>query len=253
VSVIDLQRPRVYVGFDANELMAVNSAIASMRSFQGASAFDIRFLALSYLCAQGLYTRPTERRDNHLWDVRSEAPMTTEHAIARFFVPLLCEYRGWALFMDGDVLVRRSLADLFALADPTKAVQVVQHPPMTAAAPKKEGQPQTLYTRKNWSSVMLFNCAHPSNHALTIDLLNTLPGRDLHRFCWLDDREIGALPPEWNYLVGVNAPQADPAIVHYTLGCPKPPSSSLPFADEWFAAARAAKYDFAVGGIDVLP
>ena len=236
-------RPHVYVGFDPNEIMAVNAAVASIRLQSLDGPYDIRHLSLSHLSAQNLYLRPTERRDNHLWDVISEAPMTTEHAIARFFVPLLCDYRGWAVFMDGDVLVRRSLSELFALADHTKAIQVVQHPPMTSAIDKKDGQPQTLYTRKNWSSVMLFNNAHPSNRKLTLDLLNGVPGRDLHRFCWLVDSEIGALPPEWNYLVGVSDPQADPAIVHYTLGCPKPPSSNLPFAAEWFQSARAAKYD----------
>lgn len=243
MSVIDMGRPRIYIGFDARESMACNTAVASIRRFAGSTPFDVHFLSMSFLCGQHLYYRPTVQRENHLWDVKSAAPMTTEHAIARFFVPLLRSFTGWALFMDGDVLVRRSLTELFALADPSYAVQCVQHPPMTSAIDKKDGQPQTLYTRKNWSSVMLFNCAHPGHHRLTIGDLNTLPGRDLHRFCWLEDSEIGALPPEWNYLVGVSDKLDDPAIVHYTLGVPKPPSSELPFADEWFRCLRAAKYD----------
>jgi hypothetical protein len=49
---------------------------------------------------------------------------------------------------------------------------------------------------------MLFNCDHPSNKKLTVEMINTLPGRDLHRFCWLEDDEIGELDPGWNWLVG---------------------------------------------------
>jgi hypothetical protein len=69
---------------------------------------------------------------------------------------------------------------------------------------------------------MLFNCDHPSNAKLTLEMVNTLPGRDLHRFCWLQDDEIGELPQEWNYLVGVTklAMPSAPNLVHWTLGSP---------------------------------
>jgi hypothetical protein len=99
-----------------------------------------------------------------------------------------------------------------------------------------DGQIQTAYARKNWSSVCVFNCDHPANRALTVDLVNTLPGRDLHRFCWLADNEIGALDPKWNWLAGHSDAAIDPAIVHFTDGVPSMPGyEDAPFADEWFA------------------
>jgi hypothetical protein len=125
--------------------------------------------------------------------------------------------------------------DLFAMADPSKAVMCVQHPNyVPAETTKMDGQMQTLYARKNWSSVVLFNGSHPSNRALTLDLINTVPGRDLHRFCWLKDEEIGALPLEWNWLAGVSEIIDDPKLVHFTLGTPNMPGyDDGVYADEW--------------------
>lgn len=232
---------RLFLGWDADEMVACAVARFSASAHSSVS-LDIRRLAMPYLKARGLYTRPTERRTKGYWDVISDAPMSTEHAIARFLVPHLCGYQGWALFTDGDVLFRKDVGELFALADPTKAVQVVQHQHAPTHTEKMDGHIQTQYARKNWSSVMLFNCWHPSNRALTVDLVNTVPGRDLHRFCWLKDEEIGALPSEWNHLVGHSA-HPDPAIVHYTEGWPACPGyEHSEFADEWYDVARSCGY-----------
>jgi hypothetical protein len=106
------------------------------------------------------------------------------------------------------------------------------------------GQAQTRYARKNWSSVILSSTSTtPANRALTTDLVNSVPGRDLHRFCWLDDAQIGALEPKWNWLVGHSDPAIDPAIVHFTDGVPSMPGyENCAFADEWrgHLNARAA-------------
>lgn len=171
--------------------------------------------------------------------------MSTEHAISRFFVPYLCEYHGWALFVDGDILARADVRELFALADDRYALMCVQHPPLPAEGTKKDGAIQQSYPRKNWSSVVLWNCGHPAHQALTLDALNTWPGRDLHAFTWLRDEEIGALPPDWNYLVNVNALPPYVKIAHFTLGVPATDGHAAdPFADEWFAAARMAGYRY---------
>lgn len=234
---------RVFLGWDADEMIAHVVAAFSMRA-RASRELDVQRLALGELQASGLYTRPTARVDGRLWDEASGAPMSTGHAIGRFFVPTLCQFSGWALFADGDILVRADLAQLFALADPKFAVQVVQHPPMQAVATKKDGAVQQLYARKNWSSVMLFNCGHPAHKALTLDALNTWPGRDLHAFAWLPDDLIGALPPTWNVLIGETDPVPDPvAIAHYTLGTPNLPGHAHDaFADEWYGLAKAAGY-----------
>jgi hypothetical protein len=230
----------VYIGFDAREMRAHVVATTSMHLHSGHTQRVQRICRL-YLCKW--YTRPTRGDANTLYDVISEAPMSTDHAIARFFIPYLKDYSGWALFTDGDVLFRTDVRQLFALRDPRYAVQVVQHAPMPDTGSKKRGDTQQLYPRKNWSSVVLWNCSHPSNRKLTLDVLNTWPGRDLHAFRWLEDSEIGALPPEWNYLATVSPELADPAIVHYTLGTVDTPGHEHdPFADEWRAVARAAGF-----------
>jgi lipopolysaccharide biosynthesis glycosyltransferase len=234
---------KVFIGWDASELKAHLVAVHSLHG-HATARHDVRRVSLDELTAKGLYRRPTRSGPNgQLFDVLSDAPMSTGHAIARFFVPYLCDYKGWALFTDGDVLFRDDIAKLEACADPSKAVMVVQHPPMPEAATKKDGHAQTSYPRKNWSSVMLFNNEHPANQLLWTTVLNQWPGRDLHAFRWLNDDQIGALPSRWNWLVNVSAPEPDPAIVHYTTGTPDLPDHSAdPYADEWRLAAKYAGY-----------
>jgi len=236
---------RIWIGWDADQMRASTVAEFSAGSTARWSP-DVRRLALGEMIARGLYTRPTiYPSDEHpgYWDEISEAPMSTAHAIARFLVPALCEYKGWALFTDGDVLFRRDVRDLFALADPQYAVQVVKHDYAPPAGSKMEGQTQTRYARKNWSSVILWHCGHPANQALTVGMINRLPGRDLHRFCWLDDSLIGALPPEWNWLVGHSDQTIDPAIVHFTEGvCDTKGYEHVAYSDEWYSVARACGF-----------
>lgn len=171
-------------------------------------------------------------------DVISNAPMSTEFAITRFLTPLLAQ-QGWALFIDCDVVFLADVAELFALADPHYPLMCVQHADLPTEGVKMDGQPQIAYKRKNWSSVMLFNCDHPANLALTHELINEVPGRDLHRFCWLDEWTIGALPPEWNWLVGVQARPQAPKLAHFTLGGPWLKGwSEKPHDDLWISASR---------------
>ncbi len=236
---------RVYIGWDPHEMMAWNIAQASMQQ-HAAQYLDIRRLSMEELQARDLYTRPTGVIDNRLYDEISDAPMSTGHAIARFFVPLLQDYTGWALFVDGDILVRRDMHELFELRDNRYAVMCVQHAPGEGGAAyevKKDGALQQPYPRKNWSSVLLFNCGHPANRWLDREVLNGLPGRDLHRFCWLSDAQIGELPATWNYLVGAGQPQLDPAIAHFTLGTPHLPHAvSSPFDAEWISYGMRCGY-----------
>ncbi len=236
--------PRVWIGWDPREIQACAVAEASLRKHS--PIVKIHRLALSYLTHRALYTRETVERDGQLWDVISNAPMSTEHAISRFFVPYLQDFQGWALFVDGDVLFRIDVAALFALRDERYAVQVVHHPPLLKEGTKKDGSIQQAYARKNWSSVMLFNCAHQAHRGLTLEILNSWPGRDLHAFKWLRGYELGSIPAGWNHLVNLSAPDPDPALVHFTEGCPNIAGHELdPFAEEWRAMARWAGYQIA--------
>lgn len=230
-------RRAIWVGFDPREAGAYAVAQHSMRSHTN-SPLPIRGLILDDVRERGLYRRETNRVGAQLWDVVSDAPMATEFACARFIVPHLAG-DGLALFVDCDVMARKNIDRIFDQADPTKAVMVVKHQHQPDLATKMDGQIQTSYPRKNWSSVCLFNCDHPANRALTVEMVNTLPGRDLHRFCWLEDDQIGELGQEWNWLVGHSDPAIDPAIVHFTDGIPTMPGyENCAFADEWRVELR---------------
>jgi hypothetical protein len=224
----------IWIGFDPREADAF--AVARNSTLRRLTApIPVHGLMLADLQARGLYTRPTERDGGQLWDAISGAPMATEFSLSRFWTPMLAR-SGWALFADCDILVRCSLARLFEQADPSKAVMVVKHDHKPTDATKMDGQIQTAYDRKNWSSVCLFNADHPANKTLTPDYLNTQTGRALHQFAWLDDDLIGELDPKWNYLVGVSERPTDVAIAHFTLGIPSMPGHNQDeFADEWRA------------------
>ena len=232
----------IWIGFDNREADAYAVARESAHRYMS-QRLPVRGVVLPKLQSAGLYTRPIQFRPSAadrpiMWDVISDAPMATQHACARFLVPNLAG-SGWALFMDGDVLVRSNICRLFYQLDRKKALYCVKHDHVPTSGTKMDGQVQTSYSRKNWSSVMIFNVDHPSNRALTLDAVNSLPGRDLHRFCWLKDEEIGELGPQWNYLVGHTKADVDPDIVHFTDGVPSMVGyENCRYADEWRAALQ---------------
>jgi hypothetical protein len=227
----------IWIGWDAREAAAFAVARHSIRKRMIAPT-PIRAIVLSDLRAEGLYYRPTSVKDGRLWDDISEAPMATEFAISRFLTPHLAG-SGLALFMDCDMMARSNLSRLFESVDLSKAVSVVKHSFAPPEGVKMDGQLQLRYARKNWSSVCVFNADHPSNRKLTVDLINRVPGRDLHAFCWLDDHEIGELSPSWNWLVGHSDDALIPDIVHFTDGIPTMAGyEDCAYADEWFAELR---------------
>lgn len=235
----------VFIGFDTREAAAFAVARESIRKFD--RHIPINGVILSDLQACGMYTRPTSLKPGVdrpvLWDEISAAPMSTEFAISRFLVPEIIRKRtrgwhagGWALFMDCDVLVRAPLEELRKELDDSKALFCVHHDYTPKTGAKMDGQVQTDYPRKNWSSVMAINVDHPANRALNAGMVNAMPGRDLHRFCWLKDHEIGALSPEWNYLVGITQGVENPKLVHFTEGGPWFEAyRNVPYANEWIA------------------
>ncbi len=230
---------QVFIGYDAREVAAYQVCVQSLLD-HGAAAGAIQPLLLPHLRATGLYTRRHERRDGRLWDTISEAPMSTEFAITRFLVPQLARTE-WALFCDCDFLWRADLAHLLAWADPRYAVMVVRHEQAVAEGLKMDGQVQLAYPRKNWSSLVLWNCRHPA-HAGLAGVVNQWPGRRLHAFDWLPDHLIGSLPAAWNWLDGHSLPTIDALAAHFTRGTPDLPGyQDVRYADEWRAVhARLA-------------
>jgi len=216
---------KIYIGYDRAEHEAYRVAIKTLADHTDTVPEP---LDSDRLQATGLLRRAVDKR-GQMYDMASNAPCSTEFAVSRFLVPILCQ-SGWALFTDCDVVFMADPAEMLALADPEKAVMVVKHNHHGEGL-KMGGMVQTDYPRKNWSSVMLFHCDHPANRRLSLQDVNERPGRDLHAFYWLHDSEIGELPHEWNWLVGVTEEPAYPKIAHFTNGGP------------WIKEWQAAEHD----------
>ena len=224
---------RVYIGYDQRETAAYEVAVSSLLR-RASQPVTITPLNAQRLAESGLLRRPTDLRGQR-YDILSNAPASTDFAISRFLVPMLAQ-TGWALFTDSDVVFLEDVAKLFALADDRYAVMCVKHSYAPVAGRKMDNQVQTVYARKNWSSVMLFNCDHPANRRLSLIDVQERRGFDLHQFYWLNDTEIGALPAEWNWLVNEQAKSEQPCIAHFTRGGPFLPGWAGAQYDEiWYS------------------
>ena len=215
---------RVFIGYDPREAAAF-AVLAHSIHARASRPVAIAPLRLSEL--KDVYRR------------KRDPLQSTDFSFSRFLTPYLCGYEGWAIFMDCDMLVLNDIAKLWALRDERYAVQVVKHVHVPKEDVKFLGAVQTKYEKKNWSSVMLMNCARC--RALTPDFVNGATGLELHQFKWLgDDSLIGALPAKWNHLVGYDAPRGDASLVHYTIGGPYFESyRDCEYAAEWFAEREA--------------
>jgi hypothetical protein len=209
---------RVFIGYDSAEEVAF-SVLAHSIHARASTPVAVAPVMLSQL--KSVF----ERTHNTL--------QSTEFSFSRFLTPYLAGYQGWAVFMDCDMLMRRDISELWKLADERYAVQVVKHVHVPKEETKFLGHTQTKYEKKNWSSVMLINCA--KCRALTPEYVNSASGLDLHQFKWLgDDALIGALPARWNHLVGYDAPDPGAALAHFTIGGPWfPEFAQCEFAGEW--------------------
>ena len=193
----------LFVGFDPREAVAYHVFCNSI--IQNTSVpVQITPLALSQL-----------QEFNETHDDRSN-----DFVYSRFLTPYLSDFKGWAIFADGDMICQGDLKELIDMADPSKAVMVVKHDYQTKATQKYLGNINENYPRKNWSSVILWNCDHPKHKILTPDFVSKQTGKFLHRFSWLDDQDIGELPLEWNWLAIEYKANREAKLIHYTLGTP---------------------------------
>lgn len=198
----------VYVGYDSREDIAYQVCKHSIvRRDPDAT---VKPLKQKEMRESGLYTREIDKL------------ASTEFTFTRFFIPHLQNYKGWAVFCDCDFVWTVPTTDLEQYCDPDKAVVVVQHDYTPTEGMKMDGKQQHIYPRKNWSSMILWNCTHPKNKVLTPELLNKESPAFLHRFQWLDDEDIGSLPHHYNWLVGWYKEPRDgkPKIYHWTEGGP---------------------------------
>ena len=215
----------IFVGYDSREDIAYK--VCEFSIYKNTPDAEVTPLIQNDLRKHGLYTRDPDPLS------------TTEFTFTRFLVPHLTGYQGWALFCDCDFIWDGDIQQIFDYADPSYAVMVVKHDHQPKSTTKMDGKEQTQYPRKNWSSMILWNCGHSSNANLTLDTVNTQSGSYLHRFQWLADHEIGELNTQYNFLVGYNTESQcsskKPVAYHYTEGGPWFPSyKDCEYKDIWY-------------------
>jgi len=139
---------------------------------------------------------------------------------SRFLTPYINNFSGWAIFADGDMVCQADIKELWNLKDQSKAVMLVKHSYISKVTKKYLGNKNENYPRKNWSSLILWNCGHPINKVLTPEFISLKDGPYLHRFSWIPDELVGEIPMEWNWLASEYEDNDLAKIIHYTLGTP---------------------------------
>ena len=193
----------VVVGFDQREAVAYHVFCQSVIEL---STVPVQFLPLS------------QNTLNNYKEIHEDG--SNKFIYSRFLTPYLSNFSDWAIFADGDMVCQADISELWALRDENSAVKVVKHNYKTKAKKKYLGNKNEDYPRKNWSSLILWNCGHPANKVLTPEFIQNQPGSYLHRFSWLDDSLIGDLPLEWNWLAIEYPDNPNAKLIHYTLGTP---------------------------------
>jgi lipopolysaccharide biosynthesis glycosyltransferase len=206
---------RIYVGYDEREAIAYHTFCNSVIT---TATQPLRFTPLA----------------RNTLNITGPLDGSNAFTYSRFLVPFLNDYEGWALFVDGDMLCKADIAELFQYADDSKAVCVVKHNYQTKYPIKYLGNKNEDYPRKNWSSVILWNCGHPKNKVLSPDYIAQASGKHLHRFEWLADEDIGEIKKCWNWLAMEMPHNPSAKLVHYTVGIPAfPECADGDHADEW--------------------
>jgi lipopolysaccharide biosynthesis glycosyltransferase len=194
---------KIVVGFDQRESVAYHTFSQSIIE---KSSLPVSFIPLAI-------NTLNDYQETHL-------DKSNDFVYSRFLTPYLNNFKGWAIFADGDMICQADIKDLWDLKDESKALLVVKHDYQTKANQKYLGNINENYPRKNWSSLILWNCAHPKHSVLTPEFIVSQTGKYLHRFSWLDDTDIGELPPEWNWLAIEYPDNKKAKLIHYTLGTP---------------------------------
>ena len=193
----------VFVGYDPREAIAYHVCTNSI--IRNASA-PVAIIPV----ALNLFTDYKETHGDN----------SNHFVYTRFLVPYLMDFRGRAIFIDGDMVVRGDVIELYESLQTAHDVAVVKHDYKTRMPVKYMGAPNEDYPRKNWSSVIVWDCQSYPNRRLTPDFVQKQPGSFLHRFAWIDDDRIQALPTEWNWLPDELGENTEAKLLHYTLGTP---------------------------------
>ena len=174
----------IVVGFDQKEAVAYHTFTQSVIE---KSSMPMRFMPLSI----GSLTNYKE--------VHKDG--SNDFIYSRFLVPYLMKFKGWAIYADGDMVCLKDIKKLWDLRDDKFAVQLVKHDYKTKIKTKYWGNKNEDYPRKNWSSLILWNCEHQAHKKLTPEFIQKQTGAFLHRFSWIKEKK-------------------DINLIHYTIGTP---------------------------------
>jgi hypothetical protein len=222
---------KIFIGYDPVESVAWHTMAHSLLR---KSSRPLAIIPVNIANIKSFYIRDRDPKQSN------------EFSFSRFLVPYLCDFKGMAIFFDCDMLLRDDVSKIFDVleSDPGKAVYVVKHDYEPRNDVKYLNSIQYKYPRKNWSSVILWNCEHPSNRIVDANFVNNASPLDLHRFTWLNDNEIGNLDVRWNWLVGEYIdPPSNVKNVHWTIGGPYfHEYKDSDFSDEWFSEFEKMTY-----------
>jgi lipopolysaccharide biosynthesis glycosyltransferase len=189
---------KIFIGWDSREPECSDVLAYSLRK-HASIPLDIHYLKLSELD----FDRPLDPLQS------------TEFTYTRFLVPHLCHYDGKAVFMDCDMLCLGDIKELDDLDMQPYALRVVKHDHRPTEKIKMDGKIQTTYPRKNWSSLMIMNCAELRLWSRSV--VGNMSGAYLHRFKDIPDEKIGEIPNTWNTLDWMDERTR---LIHYTKGGP---------------------------------
>jgi len=198
-----LNKAKIFIGFDQREACAYHTFVQSLINHSSIP------LDITPLCLKSLVGYKELHRDGG-----------NDFVYSRFLSPFLNNFDGWAIYADGDMVCQADILELLKLKDDSKAVMVEKHNYQTKQSKKYFNNKNENYPKKNWSSVILWNCSHPKHKILTPEFKQNQSGKFLHRFSWLDEDEIGEIPLEWNWLALEYPENKEAKIIHYTLGTP---------------------------------
>ena len=208
----------VFIGYDSKEKIAYHILSESILRH---SSVPVSFTPIYLPNIQDSFNRPRNSLSS------------TEFSFSRFIVPYLMEYKGWALFLDCDMLFTSDIKELWDLRNDDYAVMCCQHNYTPKSESKFNNQIQTVYEKKNWSSLMLMNtskCAKLSRY-----YIHNASGLELHQFKWLEDNQVGGLPLEWNWLAGEYPYNPNAKNIHFTEGgCYFEKYEDCDYSSDWF-------------------
>ena len=209
----------IFIGYDQGETVAYHTLSESIRRYATEP------VAITPLCLGNIPGFNREKQPNQ----------STDFAFSRFMVPYLCGYKGWAIFMDCDMLLRDDIKELWDMRTFKYSVMCCQHDYEPKQNVKFRGAKNEKFEKKNWSSMMLFHNTMCTK--LTPEYVNTASGLELHQFKWLpNDYSIGKIPLEWNWLVGEYEYNSRAKNVHFTLGGPYfKDYKDCDYSNEWYS------------------